>query len=513
LSDTTRLVGLAVVVALVVSGCDGGHVAQRARPSSSSATTGTTTTTSAPTTTTTTLAPPPPLAWERCGRFECSTLVVPLDYGQSGGTMIRVAVIRSRATDPARRIGSLVINPGGPGESGYALIARDVGLLPGRVRQRFDVVEMDPRGVGRSGAISCTVPGSDAAGRGATGIGPDPAPSTPAAVDVVVRSNTAYAQACAKAAGSLLPHVGTADVARDLDQLRRALGDERLTYLGLSYGTLLGATYADLFPTRVRAAALDGAIDPALPMDQVQLAQARSFEDALDAFFAACVPGCGWRPNGDPATALAALFDRLRVRPLDAGGGKLAGPAELYAALLSRLYSPSRRASLASALAAADRGDGSAIRSLADTYQGRAPGATINADAANAINCLDHPVPRDIGALQARAAAAAARARVFGPILIWGGVVCAVWPAPGTRAVRPVRAPGAPPIVVVGTIADPATPYAWARSLASQLERGVLVTKEGSSHVALFSSGCVRAALDSYFVDLAPPPSGTRCRN
>jgi pimeloyl-ACP methyl ester carboxylesterase len=506
-----RSLALLATVALVVLAvaCDGGGSSRTVAPRAPASRSSTTTTAFVAPTTSTTLPPPPPLAWVRCGSFECATLTVPLDYSQPSGPTTGVAVIRSRATDPAQRIGSLVVNPGGPGESGYALIGRDLGLLPSRVRQRFDVIELDPRGVGRSGAINC--PGSGD-GTGGVGLGPDPAPSTPGAVDAVVRSNTEYAQACARATGPLLPHVGTTDVARDLDQLRRGLGDERLTYLGLSYGTLLGATYADLFPTHVRAAALDGAIDPARSMEELQVDQARSFENALDGFFAACVPGCGWRPRGDPAVALVALFDRLRARPLAAGGGKQAGPAELYAALLSRLYAPSRRASLAAALAAAERGDGSAIRSLADAYQGRAPGATINADAANAINCLDHPVPHDVAQLQAHAAGASTRAPVFGAILVWGGVVCAVWPAPPTRAAHAVRAPGAPPILVVGTTQDPATPYAWAQALAAQLERGVLLTREGNSHVALFSSGCVRAAVDAYLVELRPPAPGTTCQ-
>ncbi len=498
---------MAIVLAVAAVACDGGGPVRRTAKRAPAP--HPVTTAPAPSTTTsTTLAPPAPLMWTPCGGFECATMTVPIDYSQPHAATMGIAVIRSRATDPARRIGSLLVDPGGPGESGYALIGRDIGLLPARVRQRFDVVEIDPRGVGHSSAINCATGGGTG---GDSGIGPDPAPSTPDAIAAVVRSNTDYAQGCARAAGVLLAHVGSVDVARDLDQLRRALGDERLTYLGLSYGTLLGATYADLFPTHVRAAALDGAIDPALPMEELQVEQARSFEDALDAFFAACVPRCGWRPAGDPATALVALFDRLRAHPLPAGGGKLAGPSELYAALLSRLYTPSLRAGLAAALAAAERGDGSAVRSLSDAYLGRAPGATINADAANAVNCLDHPVPHDVTKLEAQAAAASARARVFGPVLVWGGVVCAVWPQPATRPVRPVHAPGSPPIVVVGTTQDPATPYAWAQALASELQRGVLLTRRGNSHVALFSSSCVRAALDAYFVDLAPPLPGTTC--
>jgi pimeloyl-ACP methyl ester carboxylesterase len=502
----------AITASSLLGACDGsGRQAsgRRAASASTSSAPASTSSSSSTTTTSTTLAPPPPLAWRPCGAYQCATLTVPLDYSHANGPTIGVAVIRRPAGDPAQRIGSLVVDPGGPGESGLALIGRDLGLLPARVRSRFDVVELDPRGIGQSGAISCSG-GSGGGSRGGTP-GPDPAPSTPAAIEQVVAANTGYARACAAQAGPLLGHVGSVDVARDLDQLRRALGDAQLTYVGLSYGTLLGATYADLFPTHVRALALDGAIDPARSMYDLQVDQARAFEDALAGFFRACVPGCGWRPSGDPTGALLALFDRLRAHPLPAGGGKQAGPDELYLAILSRLYSPSRRGSLASALAAAERGDGGPIRSLADAYEGRTPGATINADASNAINCLDHPVPRDAGALATQAAGAAKVAPVFGPILVWGGIVCAVWPALPTREPHSVHAPGAPPIVVVGTTRDPVTPYPWAQAVAGELSHGVLLTREGSTHVALFSSACVRAALDAYLVDLHPPAPGTVC--
>ncbi|HEY7134637.1 MAG TPA: alpha/beta hydrolase [Acidimicrobiia bacterium] len=503
---------VAVITASSLLGaCDGdGRRTSARRDPASTSSAPASSSSSSTSTTSTTLAPPPPLAWHPCGAYQCATLTVPLDYAHAGGRTIGVAVIRHPAGDPAHRIGSLVLDPGGPGESGLALIGRDLGLLPPRVRSRFDVVELDPRGVGQSGAIRCSG-GSGGDGGGGGAPGPDPAPSTPPAIEQVVRANAGYAQLCAAAAGPLLGHVGSVDVARDLDQLRRALGDAQLTYVGLSYGTLLGATYADLFPTHVRALALDGAIDPARSMYDLQVDEARAFEDALNGFFSACVPGCGWRPSGDPTAALLALFDRLRAHPLPAGAGKQAGPDELYLAIVSRLYSPSRRGSLASALAAAERGDGGPIRSLADAYEGRTPGATINADASNSINCLDHPVPRDAGALAAQAAGAAKVAPVFGPILVWGGIVCAVWPALPTREPHPVHAPGAPPIVVVGTTRDPVTPYPWAQALAGELEHGVLLTRDGSTHVALFSSGCVRATLDAYLVDLHPPAPGTVC--
>ncbi len=315
---------------------------------------------------------------------------------------------------------------------------------------------------------------------------------------------------CAQAAGPLLGFIGTTDVARDLEQLRKAVGDEKLTFLGMSYGTLLGATYADLFPTHLRALVLDGVIDPSLPSFELWMAQAVGFQQQLDAFFASCGSGCAWRPGIALPDALDRLTQRLRTQPLAVGGATV-GVSELYSALFSRLYSPSRWSSLAAALAAAERGDGGPILSLTRSYLGETPGSTINSDASSAINCLDHPVDPNPDSYPALAAQATARSRAFGPYLAWAGLLCATWEAAPTRQPHPVRAPGAPPALVIGTTNDPATPYAWAQNVASTFAQGVLLTRRGTGHVAMLSSSCVRGVIAAYLVNLAPPAAGTVC--
>ncbi|MGZ6885876.1 MAG: alpha/beta hydrolase [Acidimicrobiia bacterium] len=446
---------------------------------------------------------PSPLRWTPCGDGdECATLLAPLTYRDPGDRIIPVALRRRAATDPARRAGTLVVNPGGPGEAGTLLLQRDLGLLSSEVRARFDVLEMDPRGVGASLGFHCE----------ASDTGPvDPVPADPTAVAALTRANRSYAAACARAAGPLLAHVGTVETARDLETLRQALGEPTLTFLGISYGTLLGATYADLYPTRVRAMVLDGAIDPARPTAELSADQAVAMQRQLDGFLATCARGgCGWPAGADPHAAFADLASRLRTAPLRAGGSSV-GVGELYGAVLSRMYSPGRWPSLAAALAAAARGDGSPLSDLDRNYFGTQPGATINADASTAINCLDHPVDRDVADQPALAATAAARAPEFGPYLSWGTEICAVWPARATRSPHAVRAAGSPPILVVGTTDDPATPYSWAQSLSSQLDHGVLLTRHGTGHTGILNSSCVRDRVSAYLATTVPPPAGSSC--
>ena len=241
------------------------------------------------------------------------------------------------------------------------------------------------------------------------------------------------------------------------------------------------------------------------------MAQAVGFQQQLDAFFGSCASGCTWRPGIPLPDALDRLTQRLRTQPLNAGNGAVVGVSELYTALFSRLYSRSRWSSLASALGAAERGDGGPLLSITRSYLGENPGATINSDASNAINCLDHPVETDVNKYGELAVQAVARARHFGPYLAYAGLMCATWQAPPTRLPHPVRAPGAPPTLVIGTTNDPATPFTWAQSVASTLEQGVLLTRQGTGHVAYFSSSCVRSVVDSYLVNVTPPPAGTVC--
>ena len=463
------------------------------------------------TTTSATTAPPPlpitPIAWTACnGVLQCGTLIVPLDYAHPEGATIGIAVERHLALDPTTRIGSLVINPGGPGVSGIDDFVNELDTLTPQLLDDFDIVTFDPRGIQRSDPVTCgETPGTTS--------GPlaDPVPQSAAAQTSMIANMRQFGADCEKASGAILPFVGTVDVARDLDRLRQALGDTGLTYMGQSYGTLLGAIYAQLFPTHIRAMVLDSAIDPALSLSQLSLGQAEGFEGVLDSFFTWCAgtPTCAWRPAGDPTTALLALLAQSRTRPAPAGDGRTAGPGELYNALLAGLYAASDWPELGNALATDTAGNGADVVAMSDHYS--MDGSTNGADAGEAIDCLDHPASKVLGAYSELATVFAQSAPVFGPLLAWGEAGCAVWPVPATRTPAPATAPGSPPILVIGTTHDPATPYAWSVSLAGELSKGDLLTVEGSDHVSYFYSACVRADVQAYLVTVTPPPVGATC--
>jgi len=530
----TLVLGVVLGVVLTVSGCaapNGQASSTTVRrtptssPSTSSAPTTTGPTTTGPTTTgpTTTAptGPVPPVVWSGCGAdLQCGSVTVPLDYSRPGGRTIQVAVERRPAAEPSQRIGSLVINPGGPGTSGIDDMENELSVLTPGLLDRFDIVSFDPRGVERSAPVECG-PGSPTSPTSAPSPTttsttpspplPDPVPATTADQRAAAAQDRAYGAACAKYSNGVLPYVGTVDAARDLDRIRAALGDQKLTFIGHSYGTLLGAEYAEMYPGHVRAMVLDGAIDPALGTDQMALDQAQGFESVLDDFFTWCASAssCPWRTGPDPTAALVALIDGSRTHPLPAVGGREAGPGEFYNALLDDLYARSSWPSLGDALAQAAAGNGTDLVGLSDTYS--SGGSTNGGDANNAINCLDHPVSRDLSTYPALAAQAAAVAPVFGPVLAWGLLQCAVWPAAPTRTPGPISAPGSPPILVTGTTGDPATPYPWAEALASELQHGELVTWVGENHVAYFYSPCVRAIDEAYLVAGSLPAPGTRC--
>ena len=472
----------------------------------------TSSTTASTTTTTTAVVEPPvsPVQWTPCGALQCGTVAVPLDYTQPQLGTIQIALAMHRATDPATRIGSLVIDPGGPGGSGVNDLPAELGVLTSSLLARFDIVEFDPRGVQRSSPVLCSS-GTSSTTSSAPGPFPDPVPSTTGAQLALLANDAEYASQCESMSGKLLPFVGTVDAARDLDRIRQALGDAQLTYFGHSYGTLLGATYAEMFPSYVRAMVLDGAIDPAMSTQQMVDEQSEGFESVLDDFFAWCTSsGCPWRPSGGAsAGALLALIAQSRSQALPAGAGQTAGPGAIYYAVLSALYAQNYWPNLSRALAQAAAGNGAGVLSMADSYV--TGGSTNAADAETSIDCLDHPVARGSSGLPALAAQAAVNAPFFGPLLAWGEAVCAVWPVPATRTPEPTTAVGSPPILVVGATKDPATPYVWAQRLAAELQHGELVTWQGENHVAYYYSGCVRALDQAYFVAGTLPAPGTVC--
>jgi pimeloyl-ACP methyl ester carboxylesterase len=449
------------------------------------------------------------MAWTPCGGgFECATLAVPLNYAEAAGRKIDLAVIRLPARDPANRIGALAVNPGGPGGSAIEF-ARVWALgLPAMLRDRFDIVAFDPRGVGQSTPLLCHDGIQAFAAL-------DPNPDSPEEWTLLREGTQRFIDACAQRGGDLLPHLGTSNVARDMDQLRRAMGDAKLTYVGYSYGTMIGAVYADLFPDRVRAFVLDGASDVSLSGDQWILNQALGFERALGHYFADCrARRCITAYPDDPEAGLKELLRRAEAAPIPApGGDRPAGPGETFLAVVQSLYADSLWPLLTRAINNGLAGDGSSLISLADIYLARNPdGSYDNLIEANlAVNCVDEVYSRDPLHYERLAAQFAPQAPYFGAAFGAGILSCGLWPAPASPVPDP-RGAGAPPILVIGTTGDPATPYEWAVALADDLESGVLLTYHGEGHTAYTrGNACVNQTVNTYLLTLQPPAPNTAC--
>jgi pimeloyl-ACP methyl ester carboxylesterase len=450
--------------------------------------------------------------WKPCGALECASLSVPLDYARPTGPHITLALGRLPASGTSK--GVLFTNPGGPGASGIDLLRQAGDVFPAEIRDSFDLVSWDPRGVGASSPVSCLddLDPFFAVNRN---------PHIPAEVEQNVDSARTFVDACKRNSGTLLPYMSTASTIRDLDAIRAAIGAEQINYVGFSYGTLIGAEYADRFPKRVRAMVLDGVVDPARSFAQTTIDQAKSFDDDLDAFFQHCRAdtGCAFAHGGDPAAAYDDLATTITAESLPAtvdGEHRTLGRGEFDLGVASALYAGADGyKTLADALAQAGRGTGDALLALSGAYTGRQDhGKYSNETAAfYAIGCLDGPAPPTVAAVQQLAARVAKVAPRLGPSSVWLGLPCTFWPIPPSGKAAPIRAAGAPPILVVGTTHDPATPFAWAQSLARELASGVLLTADAASHTS-YGRGdkCIDANTDRYLLDLRIPAAGTTCR-
>ncbi len=464
------------------------------------------------------------LAWSSCAQiFQCASLVVPLDYRNPTGHTIELAVIRATATDPAHRIGSLITNPGGPGGSGVDFVKQSYPAQSGQpshfdpaLRADFDIVGFDPRGVGQSAPIGClTDTQLDQYNR------LDPAPNTPGEAAALVAGDKTFAAGCQTHSAMLLPYVGTPNAARDMDVLRAALGDQKMYYLGASYGTYLGAVYAELFPTHIARAVLDGPEAPNLTTKQLDLEQAQGFQTELTRFIADCVtrPDC---PLGTDATTaghkLADFLASTQVHPLPTGTSRTLDESLAETGVVVTMYdSPQSWPTLRSALATAIAGNGRELLTLSDLYDERDPqtGHYSNEIEANiAIDCLDHPDPvRTIGDVQAELPAYRDASPLIGASFAWADLMCAYWPVPAKSQPHPIHYAGSPPILVVGTIHDPATPYPSAQDMAQQLGSAVLLTYNGDGHTAYGrGSKCIDSAVDTYLTQGAVPSAGTVCQ-
>ncbi|MFZ4516740.1 MAG: alpha/beta hydrolase, partial [Microthrixaceae bacterium] len=447
----------------------------------------------------------PPLEWRDCATDEtagesadlqCATLAVPLDWSRPDGPTIELALGRIPARGSSK--GTVVTNPGGPGGSGLDFLSGEP--VSPALSERYDTVSWDPRGVGSSTAVTCS-----------DGVGPylqlDSDPDTPdeqAALDAAARKVSA---ACGTADGPLLPHVGTAEVARDLEAIRRALGQGPLNYIGFSYGTQIGQQYAARFPDQIRTMVLDGVVDPSLGYTEFLLGQARAFEAAFDANDQGC-RNAGRRRCG--VDDLGAAYDRVKASaeaaPIPAGRARLT-PSEVAVAATYVAYLDDGWQELGPALAAAEKGDGSDLLDLANSYYDFG-----GFSAYAAVTCTDTPPPRGEEAYRAFADEMRRAAPRFGGSVANELLVCASWPALPTDVPAPVVATGAPPIVVVGNTGDPATPYSNAVAVADRLASGVLVTAERGGHTAYGVDECVTSIVDRYVIDLEVPPDGTVCR-
>ncbi len=475
----------------------------------------------------TTAAPPSPglagfysqdLSWQPCAdddADDCATLEVPLDYRHPAGETLTLALLRHRATVPDDRLGSLVVNPGGPGVPGTRYASLASAAFGREIVERFDVVGFDPRGVGDSTAIDCLSDDElDAY------VAADPEPDTPDEVASLLRSVRAFGSGCRALSGDLVAHVSTVEAARDMDVLRAALGESTMVYFGASYGTKLGAVYADLFPQRVGRMVLDGAMDPSLDGRDTSLEQVEGFQTALDSYITNCFESTDECYLGgsveEGRRRIADLLSDLDTRPLPAAGGRQLTVGSAVYGIAYPLYSRSLWFMLSNALRDAFEGDGTTLLQLADSYASRSPdgdGYEDNSLEANlAINCLDDPSAASPADVRRELPVFERASPSFGAVFAWGLTACRGFGARPPRPARAATAAGAAPILVIGTTRDPATPYRWAEALASQLESGVLVSRDGDGHTGYRSGNdCVDRAVEDYLVTGAVPPDGLSC--
>ena len=466
-----------------------------------------TTSESTTSTSSTTLPADQLLKWIDCDDgFQCAQLDVPIDYRVPTEGSITLALARRPATNPSKRIGSLVMNPGGPGGSAIDFI--EGTPLPAELTEIFDIVGFDPRGVGRSSPLNCRTHLRaiyDA----------DPTMEDDADRAAYLRVSKAFVDECAKKYKALLPFLGTVNVARDMDQVRAALGDDKLTYLGYSYGTSIGQQYARLFPTKVRAMVLDGVVDSSLTGVQGAALQAKGFTRALDNFVAECDRSACGLP-GPAADVINEVRAAAEIAPIPARrADRPAGPGAVELALGQALRSETLWPELARALSQGASGNGNAIAQLADAYLERHPDGTYpnGFEIYFAVGCLDATWPKDPKVVFDAAKLVGALYPQFGEAAVNDFVRCALWPVT-PQPLKPLDSTvkGLPPVVVISTTGDPATPYESGFKVADQIPTGVLVTNKGEGHT-VFGSGkpCIDDAVTLYLVGLTPPMNGLVC--
>lgn len=442
----------------------------------------------------------PRLEWKACtsnSELDCARLAVPFDYADATKGSFSLKIVRRPADNQATKVGSMLVNPGGPGFGGSFLAESAGSYFSSELVSRFDIIGWDPRGTGES------TPAVDCIDDYDKYFAVDPTPSDQQQKDELVDASKEFAVECEARSASILPHISTNNTARDMDTIRRALGEDKISYFGFSYGSELGATWATLFPSTVRAAVLDGAVDPAADYMEVGLQQARGFESELTKFLARCsrTATCAFHNSGKAEAAFDRLMKKLDAQPLTVARGRT--PVNLAVAMVAvsqAMYSSSIWGELESALAGAQKGDGSGLLALNDSYFERNSDGTYgNAlEAFLAISCLDDPGPSTVAGVDEYLP----RFKEAAPRLWPGftsGYACQFWPAPTDLRVT-ITGAGAGPIVVIGTTGDAATPLVGTRKMASALEDGRLIVVSANRHTGYGVNACVVKATDDYLI-------------
>jgi pimeloyl-ACP methyl ester carboxylesterase len=461
------------------------------------------------------------LTWKSCGdNMQCTTAKAPLDWSKPAGATISLALIRHLATD-GHSLGSLLVNPGGPGGSGYDFVKDSLTFAVDKtLENNYDIVGFDPRGVNHSSAVKCYT-NPKTLDNYIYSI-PKGTPGSNQWITEVEQENKAFGADCAKDTGALLGHVDTVSAAKDLDLLRAALGDKKLDYLGYSYGTLLGQTYANLFPKKTGRLVLDGVVDPTVSPFQLDADQAQGFELDLRAFLAKCptMKGCPFTGTvAQSEASIRGLLDKLDASPIRNSDGRELGSETMFTAIIFPLYNTANWPYLVDLFNDVSNGSATVAFQLADAYNDRNANGTYQdneTEAFTAINCLDYPSDPNVATMRAQEVQLNKLAPVFGHLMAYGGTSCFDWPYKPTRTAGALAAKGSAPIIVIGTTGDPATPYAMAQHVATLLQNGHLITYHGNGHTAYNkdttpADECVNTAVDNFFVHGTVPKTDPQC--
>ncbi|MFI1222388.1 MULTISPECIES: alpha/beta hydrolase [unclassified Streptomyces] len=455
--------------------------------------------------------------WKRCtaprdgdapgSAWRCASVDVPLDYADPSGETLSIALVRKEARDKRRRLGSLLFNFGGPGGSGVAILPRAADGYA-TLNTRYDLVSFDPRGVAASSGVRCRTDKEQEQAHRSVDLTPDTAAEEAAFIEDAADFGTG----CERRSGTVLPHVGTANAARDLDLIRQVLGDDKLSYFGFSYGTELGGTYAHLFPQNVGRTVLDAVVDPTADGTGHARNQTTGFQRALENY----LKDRGQDPKAG-SERIARLLARIDRSPLPTDSGRELSESLAITGIVTPLYSESSWPALTAALDEAENaGTGNGLLRLADSYNGRDEQGRYDTQnhSQRAISCADSKSRPTVEEARALLPEFRKLSPVFGPFLAWDTAGwCAQWPVEGEHETPETSAPGAGPILVVGTTGDPATPYEGAQRMADELGEGVgvMLTNKGEGHGAYGGNDCVTSTVDDYFLDGKVPADGKTC--